>query len=347
MSSPATLNSTCFDNLISLRGLCDDILPTSGFYINDIGISKNELDELVTEDFKDGNDLFLKKLNFSIKEVASKVHTALQPKYRAKSVIENMRVGFYQDDLIQIPAIDNNFRLLQFKFQNCDSFLNLGISEISLQLDYTGNVDISVFDLMTGKLIDTIPIQCVANEVSTIFPAKIYHSRRKNLNLIFAYDSTGKTANTTKLLRNGGCSGCKGKKHFTNQYLKIIPGKIGENDQKIDKNIVETTDTGGLSIVYSLSCNHTDWLCSIQNVIALPVLYKTGAAIMEHGINNTPNELMTPRTQSVHLLEARYNSFISSFNETFNDIIKTISLPNDEKCFACNNRISHRSMIPS
>lgn len=347
MSVSDTSATSCYENIISLRGTCDDIIPTSGLWINDVGVSLQELNELVTEDFKDGYDLFQKKLAFTIEEVTKLVHSQLQPKYKARSVVENQRTGYYKDNLVQLPAIANYYKLLQYEIINYDSFLDMFVSEISLQLDYTGDVDVSVFNLLTGTLIDTITVPCVADQISTVYPNKTYKSNRHRLNLIFAYDSTGKTSNSSTLLSTGNCSGCGTKNQYSNQYMRVSSGKLDVSLPKIKSNILPISDTGGMSLVYSLSCDHKSWLCSIQNVIALPILWKTAASIMEHGINISPLEQMTPRSQSSHLLEARREEYLDKFYESFNSIMQNISLPSDEKCFVCNSKIKHLSMIPS
>lgn len=347
MSVSESVASSCFDDIISLRGTCDDITPTSGLWINDVGVSLQELNELVTEDYKGGYDLFQKKLAFTIEEVTKLVHSQLQPKYKARSVIENQRTGFYKDNLVQIPAIAGYNKLLQYEIINHDSYLDMFVSELSLQLDYTGDVDVSVFNLLTGTLIDTITVPCVADQISTVYPNKTYKSNRHRLNLIFSYDSTGKTSNTSTLLSTGNCSGCSAKNQYSNQYMRVSSGKMDATLPKIKSNILPTSDTGGMSIVYSLSCDHKSWLCSIQNVIALPILWKTAAAIMDHGINIAPLEQMTARSQSSHLLDARRKEYMDKFYESFNSVLQNIVLPSDEKCFICNSRIKHLSVIPS
>lgn len=348
MSATTTTPKTCFDGLIGIRGTCDSPTSASGLFIDDAGISLTELNEFVTDNFKNGIDLFEKKLAFSINEVSNKVHAMMLPKYRAASILENSRVGIYQDNLRMIAPVAGKMRTMQFELTNTTSFLDLFVSEIALQVDKDGTVDVSVFDLIENRLIETIPIECKKNEISVVYPSKKFKSNRKKLNLLFAYDSTGIHANTSYLTRSGGaCFDCAGGNRLQNQHMRISPGLIDILDDKIAKNIVNTNDTGGMSIVYSLSCNHTDWLCSISNAMALPILWNTAAAIMEHALLISPTEQMTPRTMKPELLKQRYDLYNMKFDETFNSMVKNISPPSDEKCFICNNRIRTASMIPS
>ena len=347
MSIPESTVQPCFKNIISVRGKCSADYSTSGLMIDDAGISKTELSEYVTDSFSDWIDLFQKKLDFSILDVSQKVHSSLLPKYRANSIIENSRVGIFQNDLKMVSGESNKLKFIQFELLNFDSYVDLFISEIAFQVDYDGIIPISVFDLTENRLIETLELRARPNEVSYLYPNKKYKANRKNLNLMFAYDSTGINANTTYLTRNNsGCSDCAGGNRLMNQYMRIVPGKIGVNEPKINKNIKSTPDTGGMSIVYSLSCNHTDWLCSVSNSMALPILWNTAALIMEHALLIAPNEQMSPRLANPELLQKRYELFTNKFYQTFNDMLRDMRLPSDEKCFICNNRIRTTNIIP-
>ena len=81
--------------------------------------------------------------------------------------------------------------VIEVELCNLNSFVDFYLSELSVHVTSTGNVDVLVYDLFQNKLLDTITVAAIANEVVTVFPNKTYSSDRKNLNLIFVYDSTG------------------------------------------------------------------------------------------------------------------------------------------------------------
>jgi hypothetical protein len=343
-----TPNTTCFENIIGLRGACDETPPTSGLYINDVGVSMNELNEIVNDDYIDGIDLFNKKLSFAIFEVTQKLHTMLSPKYKMRSVIENMRAGYYNNDLKTSAAIPNTYKGIQFELTNTDSYLDFQLVELSLTLaSNVGNIPIDVIDLMTGSTIATFTVATTANIPTTVFPNIKIKSTRKRMNIFIGYNSTGLTSIQSTLNIDGNCSSCTGKYYIQNQFVRTTPGTIGVASQKINANIAPVSDTGGLSIVYSIACNHSDWLCSINNVIAMPILWKTAALLMEHAMTIAPNDGLTPRTINRDLLDARLKMYNDKFIESYESVIQNIVLPSDEKCFACNNMIRTTYMIPS
>src|SRR6185369_7861854 len=100
------------------------------------------------------------------------------PKFKASSLLDDSRIGHFNDNLKMIAG-DGNLKGINIDLCNSESFLNLFISEMSLQVDKTGDVNILVYDLIQNKLLDTLTIACVANEVSTIYPAKEYYSAKK------------------------------------------------------------------------------------------------------------------------------------------------------------------------
>lgn len=308
----------------------------------------NELNEIVTDDYIDGIDLFNKKLSFAITEVSQKIHSYVSPKYKIRSVIENVRAGYYNNNLIQSAAIPNTMKGIQFELVNGDSYLDFQLVELSLMLaNSIGNLNLHVIDLMTGATIVTYGINTTANIPTTVFPNITIKSNRKRMNIFIGYDSTAVQSIQSSLATDGNCGTCSGKYYIQNQFVRTTPGTIGVAAQKIDSNVTSVSDTGGLSVVYSVACNHTDWLCSISNVISLPILWKTAASLMEHALTISPNEGMTTRTMNRDLLDMRLKMYNEKFAEAFESAVHNIVLPSDEKCFVCNNMIRTTYMIPS
>jgi len=88
--------STCFDNIITVTGLCEDTTSESGITLNDVGIDVSELNQLITKDFADAADFFEKKKDFAIKIITNQIHTAMRPKYKAVSLLQNAVAGYFQ-----------------------------------------------------------------------------------------------------------------------------------------------------------------------------------------------------------------------------------------------------------
>jgi hypothetical protein len=343
MSAPATLTDTCFENIISLKGACSDIASTSGLYSDDVDITVDFLNEIVTRQFSGVTEFFEKKKAFSIQSVVNQVLTYLRKDFKGNTLLENYRIGQPQDNL-NLIAGDGNLKGINIDLCNSDSVLNLFISEISLQVNLTGDVNVLVFDLITGKLIDTVTIPCTADEICTVYPAKEFLSNKKKLNILFAYDSTGINSNTT-YLKNNGCVDCTGIS-INNPYGKISAVKIADTGAKIKSNLKAIGETGGMSIVHSVSCNHYYWLCSYSNILAMPILYKYAESVMQFARDVSPNDRLNTTTNiNAEEIERRRVFYDEKYKESIVNVLENIKLPSDKRCFECKEGIRHAISI--
>jgi len=85
---------SCFDNIISLEELCSVPVPTSGFYLNQIGINKREIESVITSDYASVQDFVDKKSAFAIKKVTAEIYSYLSPYFRADSILTGERIGY-------------------------------------------------------------------------------------------------------------------------------------------------------------------------------------------------------------------------------------------------------------
>lgn len=343
----------CFQDLISIRGGCDEIIPSSGVYLDDMGISIANIDEFITKDYQGSYDLFTKKRDFALKLITNQITNFLSDRYLSTSLIESQRLGFFQDNLQQVAATAGKRKGINIEFNNLDSYVDLYVSELDIQLNYSGAVNIRVYDLLQNKLIDTIPITAVANEIISVFPAKTYKSNRKKLNLnfeVWILDSNGNevlaSANTTYLRGGNNCATCGGGT-YSNSYLNARAISIGAGDTRIKSNLSGESATGGLSIVYSLTCNHQDWLCNIAQSIAVPLAYKTAYELMAFAMEVSSNERTNTFTfANGDKLDDRKNRYDREYSKWMDNLLSNIKLPSDSNCFVCNSRTTNAVILP-
>jgi hypothetical protein len=337
---------SCFTNIIGLRGTCEEAVSTSGLWANDVGISEDQLNEIVTSDFINGRDLFNKKLEHSIIVITSKVYASFASKFKAFSQIENERIGFFKDNLSYINTQAGYLYGQHITLTNYDSFLDLFVSQLNIQVDISGTYDIYVFDLMQNKLIDTFQIDAIAGEISATFPAKKYLSGREKLDLFIGYNPTGARYNDASSKRGGSCFSCGGGS-YANEYVRATGARILVAGDKIVSGVESITGTGGLSIVYSLSCNHREWICSSSAVLAIPLYYYLAFEIMDFALHNSPNDRLNNTVWlNKDLIEQRRKEYYDRFNQSFTDTMQNISLPSDSKCFICKQPIRYATMLP-
>jgi len=334
----------CFTNLISIGGCRNPVTPTSGLMMNDIGITLPELEQFIDKDYLNGQALFEAKLKFSLNVVFSSLQAFLSPKYKAHSIISSARAGQFQDNKVVVAGQANFLKGIYFDLLNSDSYVDLFVSAVSLHTDFTGDIPIYFIDLVQNRILETMTLTSVAEEISVLHVNTLFKSNRKKLSLAIVYDSEG--INSYKTVLRTDCAGCQDP-HITNRYLRIKGIKLPELLPYIVSNVVPQNDTAGMSVEYSVQCNHSDYLCTMNNMIALPVIYKTAAELMEYALNISVNtRTNTTTTINRDVLKDRYDFYESKYKEYMKTLLNNVLLPSDEKCFVCNSVGKHAIILP-
>ncbi len=329
----------CFENLIGISDTCNDVSPSSGLTFKSIGVTVSEADDLINADYESGEDLITEKLGLATKVVSDRVVNHLADKFRSNSLIDSQRLGFPKDNLVLVAGESGYLKGIKLELKNTTSFLDVYVSEINIQVDYTGTFNILVYDLIQNKLIDTLPITTVSGEISRLFVNKLYKSNRKLLNLVFVYDTTGKDSYSTEIKRHF-CATCSGSYHVgINTYLNAGGVKVLSSDTKTLEKTTAIAYTAGMSIQYSIQCNNEDWLCTYSNLMALSIAFKTAYLIMEYGIHNSNRT--NNKTIDIEKLQQRMEFYDFEYNKSQGNLLKNIKLPTDNVCFQCNSRSRH------
>ena len=82
----------CIESLLGLRG-CESPEPSTGLYIDDLGINQTFLGQLITDQYRNGVELFEDKRAFAWRKLSSDVLTKLSPMMKSDTIIESKRVG--------------------------------------------------------------------------------------------------------------------------------------------------------------------------------------------------------------------------------------------------------------
>jgi len=329
----------CFDNIVTVEGLCEDVASTSGFTLNQIGINKSEIEQIMTNDYDGVQDFVDRKANFATEKVTGEIYTFLSPKFKADSILTGARVGF--PDINKTLVTQSGFVGVQVSVHNPGSYVDFVVSDFSLFTDFTGNVPVLIYDLYQGLLLDTVTVPTVAGQISTVYTKSVISSPRKSLNLWIGYDATA--INSYKTATHNGCSDCRGYT-FNHKFVQAVGASIV--NPFTDGNVTGLTHTGGLSFNYSINCNHKDWLCAHRNILSLPILYKTGIEICNHALLASPNQrTMAITTVNRELMEQKLAYFTSEYNTLMGNILRNMSVPQDRNCFQCDNKIVSRSTL--
>jgi len=333
----------CFADLIGYKGNCETVTPSSGLYIEDIGITSKECDYYINSEYRNGEALIADKISFASNLVRKTIGNHFASYINTKSLIGSQTLGHYQDSLHLKSGAANTLGGISLTLNNSQSYFNVYVNSISLQLSTTQSVNVLVYNLITGELLDTIAISCVANKISTSYVNKTYSSLKRKLDLIFVYDTEGLSSNTCQLSYEG-CGTCTGYT-YTNNYLSVQPVYMTESDAKIRSSLTSASHTYGLSINYSIQCSLDNWLCELSNLVALPILYKTGIEIMTYALYYTDRQNSDTNIDFERNKE-RLAMYQTAYSEALEASIKKINMPKYDVCFKCEEYIKSVIILP-
>lgn len=281
--------ATCFDNLIYLEGGCSTpTLQSGALSLNQIGISRDLIEDIVNADSLDADSFIASQLSLAVSRMTNDVYGHFSGKFNPKSIVDGSRLGFFADNMSLVQGQNGVSKGIQTRLFNETTFLKMAVSEISLLVNFTGNVTVRVYDLISNTLLDTLTVPTTAGQVSTLRINKVYASDSRELNLAFLYDTTTISSYQTFIYGGGfgGCVECNRSLGWrSNKYMYTNGVQIDTADPKTQGNITGNGDTGGMSIIYSLQCNHEKWICANANFLTPSLLYKMGSQIMQYVLN--------------------------------------------------------------
>ena len=336
----------CLENIISIRGSCSPETPGSGFYLDDMDVTLQEVGKYVGQEYANAEALVQAKKRLAAHQVAAKIGSYFKGQFLHKTILNGERVGFEQVDKDLIAADATKWGGTEIEFRNLNSFLQVHLSEISLYTDFTGNVSVLVYDTVQGKLLDTIVVATTAGQISRSYVNKNYSSDRRDLILGFVYLRSGIGSYNTLLTGThcGQCTDRNGQRTLNNFAIGRAVS-LDNGDAFLYSNFESASDTAGLSLVYSISCNHYNWLCSVQNVLGLPMLYKTAAELMHYGLQQVERN-NTRATLNPDTLKMKADRYEALFEEAMNDLLPSMILPSDSQCFLCNDYGKFHTILP-
>lgn len=330
----------CLDNLIGISNICDETVPSSGMYVQDLrGVTLKLADATIGSDMYSGVELIRQKITFAQNSMLSQLGNLLKEKFQKNSIIQNDAIGFYSRDQRAVALEAGKLKGIRAVVSQYP-YTEFFISSITLLLNASITTNIYVYDLMTNKLLDTFPITTVADEPTEILVNKSYFSKKQRLSLFVCIDSS--VAGTYEsTLTPSSCVGCSDS--WSNRYVQFTQSYILSASNKTDANIRGNRGTNGLSFNYSLNCSSEQWICNIANQLAYPLLHKVGAEIMAECINSKRLNSIVSIYKDDHktLLEHFENEYISSMSA----LLQNMKLPNDI-CFQCNSRVKKVVSIP-
>lgn len=324
----------CLNGLVVVKGCGSN--PTSSFIQSLPGISIPEIDVAINTDHVNAKAFLEQQIDSATEYVVQDIYHHLALKHELKSFIENDLIGKFGENKEVVSSEAGYLVGVKLRIDSTP-YLKVFINRLRLFVNNTGDVPVYVYDLIQGKLLDTITVNAVAGEIVDADVNKEYFTQKQRLHLFIGYESTFDSYQTS-LNSTDNCGN-----ECCNSYLSFQNSKILTASSKIAENIETNSGTGGVSFTYSLSCSFEEHLCAIRNLLALPVKYKAGAMIMQQlKVSKRPNPLVTAYKGDNEAMEAFYEA---EYSKQMKAILKNMSLPKGV-CFECNPQARSVVVLP-
>lgn len=279
------------------------------------------------------SDLFNERYSMAVNEVKTDVYTHFQGSYITRSIIDSKRIGLFDEHRAASAAIASTYKGVEVRMNQSASSMKFVLSGLTFYSDHSGNIDVKVYNTISGELLDTITVAAVADEMITVDVLKEYSSNLEPLYLGFVYDSTGIAAfkSTVGLT---GCSSCSNTAyHSVNAWLQTRAINNSTGSDVVQDNITGTSDTGGLSIVYSVECDHENWMCNQKSILSRPILYKTAEMLMEYALYGS-DRFNDHNTRKQDYID-RQLMYKEKYDELMVSVLNNMVLPTNDPCLQC------------
>ena len=324
----------CFDSIVTLREYCTPETPFSGTYLNDIGLNKKQIEDIITGDYANVRSLVEQTITIEAKAMAAEVYGYFSKAIKPKSLIENGHTG-YPAKTKELLTASGDVVGIKIDLKNSANFMDIEVKQLSLYLGYTGNVTVQFIDLDTDEVLDSVVIATTSGDVIEQTVNRLFKSSKRPRTLFIGYDSTGIAPYRT-IARESVCCGNFGR---STPYTHIH-GWNYTTGQSVQH-------TSGLGLIYSLACDQFGWLCPYSRILSLPLAYKVAAEIYRRGLMVSPSVRSNNTTNTnTDLMSANMNWHLSKYQETFSNIIRSVHLPNTSVCYQCDSPVRHAIILP-
>ncbi len=323
----------CLTNLVGLDGCESSSAP---YTLNQIGYSKGQLEEFMDDSYPTVDEFFnaIKKTAASM--VVSDFFGMIASGSLSKQIVESGIIGKYSEGLK--TTTNTGISGVAMRYYGQEEYWKINIDSVRLLLNYTGTIELNLYDLLTGEILQTVSVDVLPNKIATATFDLSVISNLQTKNLFVGYDTTGITAYEAKI--KTGCNGCGQSSAYSSSSGYFTGARI----ESPFTSVTNLDQTAGLSVSYSVECNNDQFVCSIKSVFGVAMLWRTAMAALDYS-NDSGGQYSNQKTTNHENNEARYTRAEYNYNNEIAKIIKQTRLPTN-KCFACKQKIKVKSILP-
>jgi hypothetical protein len=322
---------SCLDALIGTDYGCTT--TTGRLYLKDIGITEDFLGNLVKKHNGSVADYIDERKRIATERVKNNVVAHYRSAMIPRTFIDGARLGIWPNEETLDSAVAGYMNGILVEVCTPASNTRINISSLEFYGETSGTITARIYDLRDGRTLQTLTTTAVAGQVARFTDVDVVVSNPRGTLRIFiaTEEDTFYRANI-----NGNCSGC-GQGVWRNGVLSAQSVRFLSTDKKVYANRTAAPNTGGLSAVVTVACDHEQYLCDMKSSLALPVLYSLGHEIMDNAVNSF--ERWNLKDYRKEEIKDRRDQLGALYSDTIADVLKYAPAINDPICFECNKVI--------
>lgn len=328
---------SCLDSLIGNDNGC--VTTTGKLYLKDIGITNDFITGLLGSHNANLSDFMEERRRLATEAVVSDVVKHLNHQLIGHTFIDNDRLGTWPDNESLASAEAGYSNGIMVEVCTPESNTKINLSRLEFYGETTGTVTVTAYDLNDGTVLETWDIEAVAGEMASLeIDFSIQCRRQKKRIWITADEGT-----FYKTQMSGGCASCSADT-WKHGVLMARSMRFADGDKVVYANILPTVNTGGLSVIASVSCDHEAFLCDMKSSMALAMVYRLGEEVMSNALYNWLRwGIQNFRQEDV---KAQRDELAAKYATEMTNLLNWIKVPGDSVCFVCDRRTSTGVILP-
>jgi len=322
----------CLENLV---GLSDCVESNAAFLINDIGIDANQCQEFMDASYATVDDFFTANRRTAARLLELDILGKMPNQMKSASVLEGNTVGRYPDQRQLFSG--SGIRGIKQKVYNDYNYVNIRIKEIRLFTNHTGDVDVKVYNVVTGQEVGSVTVSCVAGQIASAECDVQIQSLKQDLELFVGYDVTGiECYNSGNYLKT--CCGNTFKSGWcTFQSASIeSPFTAGQTQA--------ANYAPGLTYDYEIVCDNLQWFCTHRSLFGMAMVYKTAISILENAMDSG-GQFSNQKTTNYEKNANRLETYSNHYEDQITKALKSVRFPKNA-CFTCNTVTEVTNRLP-
>lgn len=325
----------CLDNYIGIRGTCNDSVPESGLYVNDLpGIDLRKLEGMSDPETVGFQGVFDRAYTRAKANFVADFVRNLPDDLRVNSQTQRVTVGELQDTPDAVPASAN--RRGVYITASGSPFMTVDVQRVQIYSASVTTTTVQIYDSVSGQQLASKSVDLVQgwNPVLMNTPVAVRGNRAE---VFVCYDAT-----TVDSIETDSITRVEGDTY--NTLAKGATIATGA-PLPIEGNLSFEGKTYGMLVDYSIGCDISQAVCINRGILKEALWYKVGIELL---VDIRFNDDIVNRYFLVQPdeLERRAEAMEAQYIDHLEKAMKGIQVLKDCACFECKSKVRYQSVLP-